>query len=907
MHSRKLLCQPVLLTCTLVAVVCAQEPGGALNPPVPLAQPTAAEISPGTMAVSLAAAKRAQELGLPAVAVIQYRRLIAAAEPPARPKLVLAMVTALLDDGQADEAVKSLGELPEPRGAAWHLRAGIAAAQLKRPDAARLEAAAVKPEELSSEDLAWLWFLQGVLADMAPVQDITKANEFYNKAKNAAPTELLRIRFQLAIDRLRLGLGGKPSPATLEATRRNYEQFQGRAAGYEFVVPYAVMLDAAGRTRDAMDFLQTVLMSLPASERARADSFRFHLGLIAYPQRDPVGRRALVQLVEAGGNPELQREALQLLADASQAGPVRGGFRAELRKLADARPPHPIRETVLLFSAQAALADKDYKQAEDDANELLQKFPGSALRVHAYGVLTGSAWEQGRFRLAAANARQARAELATDTAGTAAERTEARAKLGVLEAEALFRAGDLDDFRGAADAYGVAARERPEGVKLGDLMFQRVLAEMKSGSPAAAKVLDEAEADPAFDPQNRWGAEWNLARELQTRGAEGVKEAYARVNRLLAGATGTTGVPPELRARLAWLQARLSLEAGEPERTMALADELARPKAFGDIDAALQTEIASMVALLKAEANFQLGRNAANPKLRLERETAALEILKKLRTDYPKSSAAVSSYLAEADYDVSPGQDKFNEAQKLLTKLAEDFPDNPTAPYALFKAALLAERLGQDDNFLEANRLIVDHLLKKYPASELVFAAMLKEGALLEKLGQLPQAQRVYQELENKFPRHREVTRAQLALAECLNAQAAANPAYLDEAQARFEQLRNRVDAPVDVRVEAGFNLGELLVRRKSLDQAIEVWWHEVVYPFLIDDAALKAQLLEPRVQGRYWMARTLVRLGEVLEEQGKLEDAKRAWSLVVETKLGVGESLAKERLLRAGVPETKP
>ena len=556
-------------------------------------------------------------------------------------------------------------------------------------------------------------------------------------------------------------------------------------------------------------------------------------------------------------------------------------------------PAHPIKESLLFYRAQLALAEKNYPQAEDDANALLQSFPGSPLRVHAFGVLTGSAWEQGRFRLAANHARQARAELATTTDPVLIE---TRARLGVLEAEAWFRAGDADDYRNAADAYAAALRERPAGMPPGDLIFQRVLAEIKSGSANAAKVLDEVGADPAFDAVNRWQAEWNLARELQTRGKEGVAEAYARVNRLLGAApvADVTPLKPELRARMAWLQARLSYDAGEFDRTLTLADGLA--KQASEVDANLRDEILSTGALLKAQAQLS----------GLGDEARGREALKKLRVEFPKSYATVSSYLIEAEYLAAPGRDRIVEAQKLLTKLADDFSDNAYAPYALYRAAVLAEKLGQDDNYREANRLIVK-LVQNYSTSDLVFPAQLKEGELLEKLNQLPQAQQVYQELENKFPRHRDVVRAQLALAKCLNAQSSGNPSYLATAQAKFEQLRDRVDAWPEVRVEAGYNLGELLARRDSPDKATEVWWRDVVQPFLLDDAAVKSRLLDGPggTNARYWMARTLVRTGDLLEQQGKLEDAKRAWSLILEAKLGY-ESLARARLARFGVPEPK-
>ena len=96
-----------------------------------------------------------------------------------------------------------------------------------------------------------------------------------------------------------------------------------------------------------------------------------------------------------------------------------------------------------------------------------------------------------------------------------------RADLGVLEAEASFRAGD---YRTAADAYAALLRERPvelEPKRIGELMFQRVLAEIKAPSGEPGKVLDELERDPAFDVENRWQAEWNLARALQLKARPG--------------------------------------------------------------------------------------------------------------------------------------------------------------------------------------------------------------------------------------------------------------------------------------------------------------------------------------------------------------------------------------------------
>src|SRR5207248_994874 len=129
-------------------------------------------------------------------------------------------------------------------------------------------------------------------------------------------------------------------------------------------------------------------------------------------------------------------------------------------------------------------------------------------------------------------------------------------------------------------------------------------------------------------------AEWNLARALLVAGKGG--EALVRINRLLADNAGAA-IPPALRAKLGWLRIRLALEAKELEPALGLVEALV--KSLADVDPALAQEIASSALLGKAQAEFDL-----------EREPAALATLQRVRTAYPKSDAAIKSYLIEADF-----------------------------------------------------------------------------------------------------------------------------------------------------------------------------------------------------------------------------------------------------------------
>jgi len=673
---------------------------------------------------------------------------------------------------------------------------------------------------------------------------------------------------------------------------------------------------------------------------------------------DPAKQRAALQLLaHVSAQPQAASSGE---SSAGGSSPNSGGARQagqlerDLDQLLEAAPEHPILDDLLLVRAQLALSAKRYAQAERDARALLEKFPGSQRKAEAYGVLMSCAWEQFRYRAAADFASQASAALSGGgargalpfvgdsslNAGGPDDVTLQRFSLGVLVAEAWFRARD---YPNAADAYAAVLREGAQPPFLlgeplvggsspnageahsvsvqtafvGDLMFQRVLSEIEAGRlRTAAMVLDELASDPRFDTVNRWQAEWNLARALQREGR--MSEAYARVGQFLgsqsvllgeqpsadslgeppvAGSSESVGeaadggeqkhgnalaLPPELQARMRWLQARLSLLAGEPEETLRLADALTESMPAG-VGEALAEELRSSCALLKAESLFRLGRREA-----------AVALLQEVREASARSNAAVQSLIVEAGYYAGQGQTV--EAQQLYTKLADDFPDNATyAPYARYQAALQAERRGQDANLEEANKLI-EQMVTRYPQSPLVFYARLKQGDLLRKLNQFPQAQQVYESLVNNYSQHPDVLLAQLALAECHNAQSMNDSAHTSRAVVLFEQLRDRVDAPVDVRVEAGLNLGHLMLRGGQPDQAEAVWWRDVVTAFLLDER-MASQL---GVRGRYWMTRTLLEVGRLYEGQSRLDQAREAWGLILKTGLP-GAALAEDRLARTG------
>jgi tetratricopeptide (TPR) repeat protein len=341
---------------------------------------------------------------------------------------------------------------------------------------------------------------------------------------------------------------------------------------------------------------------------------------------------------------------------------------------------------------------------------------------------------------------------------------------------------------------------------------------------------------------------------------------------------------------MSWLQARLSFDTKKFPETLRLVDLLLAQT--GSLSKGLGADLASTGLLLRAEAQFEL-----------ERDSAAEDTLQKLRADFPKSESAVYSYIVEANRFAQ--QDRVVDAQRLLTKLADDFPDDVEyAPYALYQAALQAERLGTDNNLKEAYRLLESLVTnRKYGGSNLIFPARMREGDILRELNQFPQAQQLYESLVNNpgsSPNDDDVILAQLALAECHEAQAADNPSHSDSAARIFEDILERVDATPDERVEAGYNLGKVL-SRNDRDKAQVVWWNDVVDAFLVRPDRPKGL----GATGRWWIARTLLDVGLQYEKEGRLDEAKRAWTLWIDSGLPDDE-IARQHLARFHLPAAK-
>jgi cellulose synthase operon protein C len=250
----------------------------------------------------------------------------------------------------------------------------------------------------------------------------------------------------------------------------------------------------------------------------------------------------------------------------------------------------------------------------------------------------------------------------------------------------------------------------------------------------------------------------------------------------------------------------------------------------------------------------------------------------------------VYSYVVQAARQAQRGE--LAAAQKTLRDMADNNRQSEFAALALYESAIYAERQGLERNFREAYEAL-EEMIKRYPNDELVFYARLRQGDLLRKLNDFGPARVFYESLLNNFPQHPDVLLAQMALADTLFAQGTNTPANYNDAAAIFDRLRDLATAPLDLRVEAGYKWGFTLLRRGETTEAKKAFW-SVVDAFLLD----KANAGQLGSTGRFWISRTLLELGQLLEDAGDFDEAIRAYRLIVEHRLGP-EAQAQAKLQR--------
>ncbi len=816
----------------------------------------------------------ALETGLPSLAESSFAKVLDALpqEDARRNGLRLKWVSCLLATGQLTVAKNELDKGGIPDSAAWKLRRAMLELGLGKFEAAGVLLDELDPEWLTTGDGTWLFYVQGILK--WETGEIESGLQFMQKALDLAVSPAQRAQMELGIYQRRI-LTGPVKPVLLEELKKKTLAFRGQRAGVQFAQEYAMALHKLGQTDAALKVLEEHLALLSESEVKEREHLLLLVGLLSGKGAGR-GLLALQELLQSGREREPMLLGLNLLVGSWPTSPVaREQWISFLGDLLETNPDHLLKGELLFLIAQAAFDENEIDVARESANAYLKGFPqaeniSEALRLLASISLSS---QPPQYRTAATFLSRLREKSTSQ---------KERFSLGVLLADCFFLAGDYEN---SATLYDGAINEATDGFDTSILTFQHIQSLLLDGKLESAKeVLDRLKPQAKSLSEFRWRAEWNLITRM--KGARRVEEAFSRVRDLIRDGTGSPnrGLPANLVFRLRWLEAHLALEVNQPSESAGLAGSLLEVLKGLPEDQLGARELETLQAsslLLLAQAFLAQGKHEeAHPFLEL------------LRGEHSGTLFAQRSYLIEASFHYE--SDDLVKAQQLCVKLADDFPENPLAPIALMEAAQFAEKRGTENFFREA-LILLERLSKQYPEHELFFYARLHQGHLFRKLNQFGNAQQIYTNLINRFPVHPHIYLALLSNADCLMAQAGDDEARFAMAINLYERIFLREDLYLDVRVEAGFKLAHVHRQAEDLGSCKEVLG-SVLDQFLLDPEVAKSQL---GGSGRYWMSRTILELGALLEEGNRpqrMDEARSVYSLIEANNLP-GRSLAKARI----------
>ena len=815
-----------------------------------------------------AAADSALRTGLGNIAIGFYDRLLEKADiaDGATHEMELNRITAFISLGRLEEAKAALEKYHGKRASRYHLRRALVGHFLGEEKEAKVALELVDGQALLREERAWHLLIRGLL--QRRILEGEEGEALLERARQAAVSTEQRAQIALIIYRTLLLESRRISPDQLKLLREEMDSqiVEGNRAGYQFAKQYAVALNAADRSEEAVESIRETLPLILEADYDLRDELLLLQGILSGRATEG-GRDAFQRLLSTGVTTELRLHALHaLVLSATTSGAIEA-FLTFTNELPLAGLPGVLKDQVLYSRAQLLYRIMEYEASENECQTLLAENPDAELRQSTLRLLVLIAFQRQRFRTAAGFLIQL-----GELVGTDGERN----RIQLLVADCFFLA---EDYRNAADSYGVAIEQ--DQSDRGVVLFQWILSEIKSGNyEKAIEHIGAFKEDGSVDPAQKWRALWNLLSAMQRVGKK--PEAYQLLSDWLTRESKEV-LPVSLWVRLLWLRCQLTLKTGRYDMTPAVAGEVYRAlsEAKGQLDKGLGIEITSLTQVMESQALVFSGR-----------EEEGMELLEAVRRDFPNTRAAVQSIFAEARYFAS--QNLMVDAQQRLIQLADTYPDSELAPVALYEAALHALTRGTDSTMREAS-LVFERMADHYPEHPLVFYGRLNQGNLLRSFNDFGGAEQVFEQLLIAFPEHKDSAVVLMAQAECILAQTDTSQVRIDQAIGKFERLAELPDLPIDLRVEAAWKWAFAYQRRNNPERVIQIYWL-TINQFLIEEDHAR----EFGPTGRYWMSRIVISLGEALESQGDLESARRVYALIEERGLPF-QNLAQGKLARMG------
>jgi tetratricopeptide (TPR) repeat protein len=723
----------------------------------------------------------------------------------------------------------------------------------------------IDPSALNRFDLPWYHLLQALaLEDSGEFEAIAEA---LNQARETATESGQGSLFEALL--LREEMRHAPLEETqLLNLQTRLQAAAGEAAAFPFARQYAIALHAAGRSAEATAAIdQQLAVSTDFGVREREQLLLLKGMILGADTGD--GRAAFRELIRGGSHREAMAIALQLLAmQARPDTPESSNLASFLDELVTRSEPHPLLGEIYLIRAQLSLDRNDIALAEEDARHLLERFPGLHSIHRAYHVLGLSALRRDppQYRTAANFFQQYR-DAVNDPL--------LRQQLAIIIGDCYFLNQDFDN---AAEFYRAAWQSTDSDDPLPPIFLRMISAHLRANAvDQAIEWVDDASARERVSATALWRAEWNLTRYLSANNRS--EEALQRIQDRLASIPDSPAELNRIRLHLLWLKTRLSQSLDQGDSTMETLQQLLEGIDTLE-DSSEKNTLLAEALLLQSEILLQ-----AND------FEQARDTLQSLRTNFANSAPSDRSFFVEAAYLTQRGE--IASAQERLFEFSRSSEQSPLAAQALFDSAILAEQLGPD--FFRESLQRLDRLAERYPNSTLVFLARLRQGDLLRRLGDFPSAQSVYETLLTRFPEHPMRYAAELGRADSLLALSRNDPSALAEIQQIYERMLDLPRLTTSIRAEILYKQAHTLIQRELTDAAINALMRLVATFLNLNDTEAGLSLQDLDENGRYWLARGLLDLGSLLEEEGRLREARRSY-LTIE-RLGLpGRQLGRNR-----------
>ncbi len=851
-------------------------------------------------------ADQALAAGLSSTAAGFYAQLLADArlDEQSRELAGLGLTAATLERARLPETRAALKFLP--KSARKTLREGLLALLENDLESARKLSAELDLTRLPGHETAWGHALRWMIA--AAQGDNLNATLSQEAIARTAVSEEQRQRIELLGYRATI-LAGKVEDRTLGALRELADEARGTPLAYAYARNLALAYAQRKQPADAAKALAAAGKLAPARQ-AEADLLA---GLILGAD-SPAGRERLKDAARNPANVAVRLTALRaLVAAADTRNEGEAGKTVDPRAVANEvndfllrqnpgsltyhcpRDPQVL-DAIHLARAQLMLFAGSREKARQAAEDLLKDVPASPLAREATRTLAIAAWGDGSFRLAATH---------LTTLADASVEPE-RAALRIAAADCLFLA---KDFTLAEKAYAGLQKEAADIGLAEDAFHQRVLCLLEISDDAAAwadvaaAIEETARSRRTQTARPLWSASWSLVEDARRSGrADDAEKLLSRLRPLLAEARA------DYALRFAWQAALLAIAQGRLAQAGQVAADIDRrlenlpeDDSLSDLRKAVP-ELRGHAALLKARAALNAG------------SAKGLDELVTLRRRFGKVPAAAASYLVEGRHLASVG--RHAEAQERFESLAKEFQGEPTlaefASLGLYEAAeqaaLQAPTAGEGK--LKDAVELLERFTEAYPLSPLLTRVTLRRAEILRSLGLFDNALLVLDGLIRERPTDAARPLAEMARADTL----------FGLAQLRRDRA-GQLDRPRIARAVAAYERIAEAWAKDSADTQTEAWYKWALTLTERAKAETGPEAVASRAEarkvllralgalrgqrpgeaagrfssdGRLWLARCVLLMGELCEQEGDQAEAIAAYAIIVTVNQGLPAGLSR-------------